>query len=98
MDTVKDDDTTATVFRALSDPGTLELLLRALSADQHEVRLRPPLEAPPPDVLHLAALVDAGLMTRASGSGLEVYRVSDPAGLQLLLRTARQLHTDRGPR
>lgn len=95
MDTVKDDHTTATLFRALSDSATLQLLLHALSADQHEVRLGPQLGTPPQDVMRLAALVDAGLMTRARESELEVYRVSDPAALELLVRTARQLHTDR---
>lgn len=48
--------------------------------------------------MRLAALVDVGLMTRARDGGQEVYRVRDPAALELLVRTARQLGTNRRAR
>ena len=95
MDIVINDETTATVFHALSDPAALELLLHALSADQHEIRPDPSAGRPEQDESRLAALVDAGLMAREREGGREVYRLRDPARLELLLRTARQLTTDR---
>ncbi len=101
MDAVNDDHATATVFRALSDPMTLQLLLDALEAQQHEIRVSQRLEAEQKPMLsRLATLVDAGLMTRAreGESGLDVYRVTDTAAVERLLVTARQLHVDRPSR
>jgi hypothetical protein len=100
MDTVNDDHATATVFRALSDPTTLQILLDALAADQQEIRVDQRLDAEhQPMLSRLPTLVDAGLMTRAreDDSGLEVYRVTDTAAVERLMATARQLQADRPP-
>ncbi len=98
MDPVNDDHTTATVFRALSDPMTLQLLLDALAAEQHEIQVGQRLEAEQkPTLSRLATLVDAGLMTRRTRgeSGLHVYRVTDTEAVERLMVTARQLQVDR---
>ncbi len=96
-----DDHATATVFRALSDPATLQLLLDALAAGQHEIQNGQRLEAPQSPMLsRLATLVDAGLMTRGrgGGDGLDVYRVTDTAAVERLIVTARRLQLDHPPR
>ena len=95
MDIVIDDDTTAALFQALSDPAMIELILSALSASQHDVHPDASAATLAQDGSRLAALVDAGLMTREREGGREIYRLTDPARLELLLRTARQLATDR---
>jgi hypothetical protein len=94
MDTVNDDDATARLFRALSDPTTLELVLEALEAGEREIQVDPQAE---PMLLRLATLVDARLMTRAreGSSGPDVYRLTDTAAVERLIATARQLGTDR---
>ncbi len=100
MDTVNHDHATATVFRALSDPTTLQILLDALAAGQHEIQVGERLKAEQKPMLsRLATLVDAGLMTRAreGDSGLDVYRVTDTAAAERLILAARQLQADRLP-
>ncbi len=100
MDTVNDDHATATVFRALSDPTTLQIVLDALVAGQHEIQVGQQLEAEHKRMLsRLATLVDAGLMTRAreGESGLDVYRVTDTAAVERLMVAARQLQVDHPP-
>ncbi len=101
MDAVIDDHATAKVFRALSDPATLQLLLDALAAGQHEIQVGQRLEAEQKPMLsRLATLVDVGLMTRAreGESGLDVYRVTDTAAVERLMVTARELQLDHPPR
>ncbi len=100
MDTVNDDHASATVFRALSDPTTLQILLDALAAGRHEIRAGQWLEAEQTPMLsRLATLVDAGLMTRTrdGSSGPDVYRLTDTAAVERLIATARQLQVDRPP-
>jgi DNA-binding transcriptional ArsR family regulator len=100
MDAVNEDHAKATVFRALSDPATLQLLLDALEAGQQEIQVGPRHEAEQRAMLlRLATLVDAGLMTRAreGSSGLDVYRLTDTAAVERLIVTARRLEAGRPP-
>ena len=94
MDSVNDDHATAAVFRALSDPMTLQLIIDALAAGQVEIDLRQRR-----GTAELAAasarLVDAGLVKRTREGDLDVYRVRDRVGVELLLAAARQLHPAR---
>lgn len=91
MDDVNDDDhATAAAFRALSDPATLQLLIQTLAEGHGEIRIQP---ADGATLSRLAPLVHAGLMTSARERDMDVYRLTDPAGVQRVLDTARQLRS-----
>lgn len=88
MDNVKDDHATAAVFRALSDPATLQLLVRSLAQGQGGMATE---TASGATASRLASLVHAGLMTCAREADMDIYRVTDPAVVQRLLDTVREL-------
>ena len=87
MDDVNDDHATAAVFRALSDPATLQLLVQCLEG-QGGTAVE---TADASSMSRLASLAHAGLMTRVQERGMNGYRVTDPAAVQRLLDTVRAL-------
>lgn len=90
-----DDEGAARIFRALCDPTALRLLLHVLEVEHGDVDVEHALDMTGGSAaVHLDHLVGAGLMVRTQGGdGSGVYRATDPATIEQLLATVRQLGT-----
>lgn len=91
--TIHDDEAAARVFRTLSDPISLRMLLHVLERDQCDSDIAAQLGMTPrAAAAALDRLIAAGLMVRTpSTAGTQVYRVPDASTVEHLLATVGRL-------